>query len=347
MAEKAVSLNDVARSAEVSVSTVSRYLNGQLALSDVTESRILDAIERTGYERAPRRSRSEAGSPPRSVIGLVIPQVDNSYYGAIAEAAVSAAEAHGIHVVVVSTLNHSRKQLDYVELLTAIGVSGILYVGSYRSNSALADVVTSGLPVVVVDEQLSGMPPVDTVLVDDYAGAYQATTYLLSLGHRSIGVLTGPEGLGSVSERRRGWRDALLRYDVDPDEQFSASGAFSDDFGAAALSHLLADPHTPTAVFAASDIIALGLLGAARRLGVSVPGELSVVGFDDLPASSLVTPRLTTVRTPVQTMAETAVSLLVDRLHGVQDAPRTSITSVSLIVGDSTAVVLPASAVNA
>jgi DNA-binding LacI/PurR family transcriptional regulator len=330
------SLNDVATEAKVSVSTVSRYLNGQLSLRPDTELRVIEAMEAVGYTQPSKPQRVVVRPRADSVLGLVVPLIGNTYFGHIADAIVKAAEAHGLPVLITSTLNHSRKQLDYVDLLVEKGVSGLIYAGNFASNKALAAVVGAGVPVVVIDEQISGLPPVDTVLVDDYAGAYQAVSYLVTLGHTRISLVTGPSTLRSVKERTRGYRDALVRAGLDPSAQTLLSGAFSEEAGTAALSHLLASPEPPTAVFAASDTIALGLLSAARTFGVSVPGELSVVGFDDMPNASLVTPRLTTIHTPVDKMAAAAVALLIERIDDSTREAQTVVTPVSLIIGGST-----------
>lgn len=329
------SLHEIAESAQVAVSTVSRYLSGQLPLKPDTESRVLQAMEELGYSRSDHSTR---GRPTHTgVIGLVVPNIGSSYFSRIAESVVATAEAQGISVVITSTLNHSRKQLKYVELLNSRQVSGIIYAGNYTSNKALSSVIAAGLPVVVIDEALVGAPPVDTVLVDDYAGAYQATAHLVSLGHEKIALVTGPSSLKSVHERRRGYEDALRRADIDPAEQLYLSGAFAQDFGVGALSHILAAEQRSTAVFAASDTIALGIMTGARNLGVSIPDDISVVGFDDIPEASYITPRLTTVRTPVEKMAGTAVAMLVDRIDSSDRPVSTSVTAVALVVGDSSA----------
>ncbi|MCW2529241.1 MAG: LacI family transcriptional regulator, partial [Pseudonocardiales bacterium] len=198
-------LHDVAAIAKVSVSTVSRYLNGQLPLRADTEARLLRAIGDVGYVRSDRKAPT--APPSTGVIGLVVPQIGNAQFGRIADAVVSAADGWGLSVLICSTLNHPRKQLDYVDLLSSRDVAGIVYAGNYRSNSALSKVISTGLPVVVIDEALTDSPPVDTVLVDDYAGAYLAVTYLINAGHRRIALVTGPAGLHSVNERTRAYLD--------------------------------------------------------------------------------------------------------------------------------------------
>lgn len=335
IADRRPSLHDVAEHANVAVSTVSRYLNGQLTVKPDTESRILRSMEELGFSRTTRSTRSKASRS--GVIGLVVPQIGNTYFGRIAESVVSAADAHGLSVLMASTLSHSRKQLEYVDLLAAKDVAGIVYAGNTTSNRALSGLIESGLPVVVIDEALVGTPPVDTVVVDDYAGAYQATAHLTSLGHERIALVTGPSGLKSVAERRRGFADAMTRAGLDPDAQVHLSGAFNEDFGVGALSHILAAPSSPTAVFAASDTIALGIMLGAKNLGVRVPEDLSIAGFDDAPGAGYVSPRLTTVRTPVDRMAASALTLLVERIDHRPAGVQRVVTPVALVVGESTA----------
>jgi LacI family transcriptional regulator len=333
--ERQPSLHDIAESALVSVSTVSRYLTGQLTLKADTESRILQAISDLGYSRSPRAPR---GSRTRtSVVGLVVPQIGNTYFGRIADAVVKVAERQGVSVLICSTLNHARKQLDYVELLAEKEVSGIIYAGNYSSNRALSTLISKGSPVVVIDEALATAPPVDSVLVDDYAGAYQAVAYLTNLGHQRIALVTGPSELNSVQERTRGYRDALAKAGIDADAQVLLRGAFNTEFGETAVSHLLAAEHPPTAVFAASDTIALGIVTAARSLGVRVPEDLSVVGFDDIPDAAVVSPSLTTVRTSVDRMASAAVELLVNRIDDPSRPVTNTVIGVALVVRESCA----------
>jgi DNA-binding LacI/PurR family transcriptional regulator len=335
VADRQPSLHDIAAAADVSVSTVSRYLAGQLALKPATETRVQEAISRLGYSRAPKSTKERRTR--NGVIGLIVPQVGNTYFGRIADAVVKVAERQGLSVLICSTLSHARKQLDYVDLLVSQDVSGIIYAGQYSSNRSLANVIANGRPVVVIDEALTTAPPVDSVLVDDYAGAYQATTYLTNLGHRRIALVTGPVGLNSVQERTRGYTDALRKAGLDIEDQLVLRGSFNEEFGVSVMSHLLAAEESPTAVFAASDTIALGILTAARSLGVRVPEDLSVVGFDDVPDAAVVTPALTTLRTPIDRMAGAAVELLTNRIDDPGRPVTNSITGVALIERESAA----------
>ena len=328
-------IQEVAKAAGVAASTVSRYLNGQLRVSPATEARLLDAVRDLGY--VPNAQARNLARRRSGVIGFVVPEISNPYFGAIADYVVEAVERHGLLVLLCSTRSQAGKESSYIDLLASGAIDGMLYLGSFRSNERLAAAVRGGLPVVVVDEPIAGLPDVHTVVMDDYAGGYQATSYLVALGHRRIAFISGPAELASVQERRRGYEDALRKGGLDPGQQLSLAGHFTEQFGMSALTRLLAAPQTPTAAFVASDYIALGMLSAAETHGVRVPGDLSVVGFDDIRFSQYVRPRLTTIRSPVERLAQVGVELLFERLAARGTAARTEVLPVELIVRESAA----------
>src|SRR6516225_3199151 len=326
-------IQDVAKAAGVAASTVSRYLNGQLRVSPATEERMLRAVRELGY--VPNAQAKNLVRRRSGVIGFVVPEIGNPYFGAIADYVVEAVERRGLMVLLCSTRSQAAKESSYIDLLASGAIDGMLYLGSFRSNERLAPAIRGGLPVVVVDEPIAGLPDVHTVVMDDYSGGYQAASYLVALGHRQIAFVSGPAELGSVAERWRGYCDALAKGGIDPGGQISLAGHFTEQFGASALPRLLGAPQPPTAAFVASDYIALGMLSAAETHGVRVPEDLSVVGFDDIRFSQYVRPRLTTVRSPVERLAQTGVELLFDRLAGTPGPARTEVLPVELVVRES------------
>ncbi len=328
-------IQDVARAAGVAASTVSRYLNGQLRVSPATEAKVLEAVAELGYvPNAPARNLARRRS---GVIGFVVPEISNPYFGAIADYVVEAVERHGRLVLLCSHRSQSVKQASYIDLLDSGAIDGMLYLGSFRSNERLAAAIADGLPVVVVDEPIAGLPPVSSVVMDDYAGGYQATSYLVALGHRRIAFVSGPAELGSVQERHRGYCDALRKGGIEPGGQVNLAGQFTEQFGMSALPHLLAAAQPPTAAFVASDYIALGVLSAAEVHGIKVPDDLSIVGFDDIRFSQYVRPRLTTIRSPVDRLAQQGVELLFERLQDPKAPARTQVLPVELVIRESAA----------
>jgi len=328
-------IKDVARAAGVAASTVSRYLNGQLKVSPATEAKVLEAVAELGYvPNAPARNLARRRS---GVIGFVVPEISNPYFGSIADYVVEAVERHGRLVLLCSHRSQSVKQSSYIDLLDSGAIDGMLYLGSFRSNERLAAAIADGLPVVVVDEPIAGLPPVSSVVMDDYAGGYQATSYLVALGHRRIAFVSGPAELGSVQERYRGYCDALRVASIDAEGQVNLAGQFTEQFGMSALPHLLAAAEPPTAAFVASDYIALGVLSAAEVHGIRVPDDLSIVGFDDIRFSQYVRPRLTTIRSPVDRLAQQGVELLFERLQDPTAPARTQVLPVELVIRESAA----------
>ncbi|HTW01674.1 MAG TPA: LacI family DNA-binding transcriptional regulator [Streptosporangiaceae bacterium] len=328
-------IQDVARAAGVSASTVSRYLNGQLRVSPATEAKVLGAVSELGY--VPNAQARNLARRRSGVIGFVVPEISNPYFGSIADHVVEAVERHGRLVLLCSHRSQAVRQSSYIELLASGAIDGMLYLGSFRSNERLATAIADGLAVVVVDEPIAGLPPVHTVVMDDYAGGYQATSYLVALGHRRIAFVSGPAELGSVQERYRGYTDALRKAGIDPAVQVSHAGQFTEQFGMSVLPHLLGAAEPPTAAFVASDYIALGVLSSAEAHGIGVPEDLSIVGFDDIRFSQYVRPRLTTIRSPVDRLAEVGVELLFERLADPEAPARTEVLPVELVVRESAA----------
>jgi DNA-binding LacI/PurR family transcriptional regulator len=326
-------IQEVARAAGVAPSTVSRYLNGQLRVSPATEARMIDAVRDLGY--VPNAQARNLARRRSGVVGFVVPEISNPYFGAIADYVVDAVERHGLLVLLCSTRSQAVREASYIDLLASGAIDGMLYLGSFPSNERLAAAIRGGLPVVVIDEPIADATGVHTVVMDDYAGGYQAAGYLVALGHRRIAFVSGPAELASVQERRRGYEDALRKGGIDPAEQLVLAGHFTEQFGMSALPRLLSAPQPPTAAFVASDYIALGMLSAAETHGVRVPGDLSVVGFDDIRFSQYVRPRLTTIRSPLERLARVGVELLFERLAGADSGARTEVLPVELIVRES------------
>jgi DNA-binding LacI/PurR family transcriptional regulator len=339
-------IQDVAKAAGVAASTVSRYLNGQLHVSPATGARIREAVRSLGY--VPNAQAKNLARRRSGAIGFVVPELGNPYFGAIADYVVEAAERRGLLVLLCASRSTAGKEASYIDLLASGAIDGMLYLGSFRANAGLAAAIRGGLPVVVVDEPIAGLPDVHTVVMDDYSGGYQAASYLVALGHRRIAYVSGPAELGSVQERQRGYCDALAKGGIDAGEQLNLAGHVTEQFGASALPRLLCADEPPTAAFVASDYIALGMLSAAETHGIRVPGDLSIVGFDDIRFSQYVRPRLTTIRSPVERLAQMGVELLFDRLAGpepgrrdggagAEAAARTEVLPVELIVRESAA----------
>jgi LacI family transcriptional regulator len=301
---------DVAAQAGVSIKTVSRVLNHEPGVHESTRDQVLKVVEALRY-RPKQSARSLAGG--RSfLIGLLYFDPSASFVGSVQQGATLRCRELGYHLVVESLHNDApdlRQQVD--RMVMALRPDGMILTPPLCDNpEVLAALRDSGTPCVLMspERDLQGVP---SVRMDDVHAAEEITNLLLSLGHRRIAIIKGPPDQSASALRYQGYVNALRAHGLEPDAELTQPGLFTFASGRDAAHQLLSRRQRPTAVFASNDDMALGVLAAAQRLGLSVPGELSIAGFDDSPAAALVWPPLTTVRQPVAEMARAAVEALI------------------------------------
>ena len=296
---------DVARMAGVSIKTVSRVVNVEAGVHEETRVRVQEAVQRLNY-RPKLSARSLAGA--RSfLIGLFYYDPQASYAGNVQRGATRACRAAGYHLLVESLDREAQDINDQVQRsLVALRPDGVILTPPLCDNEdVLATLAASNTPVVRLSPRdYRGVH----VRIDDRLAAEELTRLLIGLGHERIGFLGGPEDQIASERRYEGFVSALGAARLKP--FWVGQGDFTFDTGVQAAHQLHGLAERPTAVFAANDYMALGLIAGAESLGLSIPGDLSVVGFDDAPAATLVWPSLTTVRQPLEQMAELAVQLL-------------------------------------
>ncbi|WP_030423131.1 LacI family DNA-binding transcriptional regulator [Streptomyces sp. SCSIO 75703] len=316
-----MTLTNVAQRAQVSVSTASRYLRGQLKVNPETAARIDSAVRELAYV-VPSAVRA-AGRPTRNpIIALVVPDLLNPFFAELAEAVADAAAASDVELVVGVTGQQARRERSLSDLVAGSdAIDGMIYVGIHRSNPRLIEAIEDGLPVVVLDEEIAGTSQADAISVDNYSGAYQATSYLAQLGHRHIAHVAGPPELSTTRDRHRGYRDAMHHAGLAVDEDLVLHGPYTEHFGASIFPYLTRAERRPTAVFAGSDIVAVGMLAGAELHGLRIPEDLSVVGCDGIRVGEWLRPKLTTVQQPVAELARTALEVVQARIDA-PDAPR-------------------------
>ena len=319
--------------ASVSPSTVSRYLNGTLTLKGETKGRVDEALQRTGYVHRPRAKRTAAEQRP--VVGIILPELTNPYFAVLAEEIIAAADQQSVSTLVFSAAYLPKNESHYVELAQRLGLQGLLYIGTTVRNDALDTALKAGFPVVVVDEPQELTVESHTVFQDDYSGAFQAVSYLVGLGHRKIGFVSGSTVMRTAQDRFRAYVDVLRQHGIDPDEQFHGTGSFTEEYGATALAQIMASDKRPSAVFVASDIIAVGMAVAAKSMRVRIPAELSIVGYDDIPAARYLSPPLTTVHSPLPETARAAVDLIIDVINAPASRPRHIVVPVGMVIRES------------
>jgi LacI family transcriptional regulator, repressor for deo operon, udp, cdd, tsx, nupC, and nupG len=334
-----VGLADVAARAGVSVATVSRVLNDRPGVNEATRRAVLTAVDVLGYDRPSRLRARGAG-----LVGVVVAELDNPFFPAFARA-LETPLVHGGYTPVLCTQSLGGiHEDDYVQALLGHGVAGIVFVSGIHAVAG-TDVgrylrlTEQGLPLVLVNGHLPGVPAA-FVSNDDVRSVDLAVSHLVHMGHRRIGLALGQRRYVPVLRRIEGYNAAMRRY-VDPDlsdadlEPWVACTWFTVDGGATAARQLL--ELEPTAIVCGSDVMALGVVRAARQAGLRVPGDLSVVGSDDGLLMEFVDPPLTTVRQPAAAMGAAAVRTLLEQIAGAAAPAAEMVFEPELVVRGSTA----------
>jgi len=308
--QRRVTITTIAREAGVSVSTVSKVLNGRADVADGTRTRVEELLEKHSYPRARRR-----GSDPAGLIDLVFDELDSPWAVEIIRGAEEVAHAAGVGTVVSaihaavepSRSEPARQWLDNVERRRSEGVILVLEELTPEQRTRLEAL---NVPYVLIDPRGEPDPEVPSIGAANWAGGLAATQHLIDLGHRRIGLIGGPAGVLCSRARLDGYRGALDTAGLALDPALILYGDFHHESGYIQGGRLLELPDPPTAIFAASDQMAYGACEAARERGLRIPQDLSIVGFDDLSVSRWFSPPLTTVRQPLAEMGTLAARML-------------------------------------
>jgi LacI family transcriptional regulator len=309
-----VTSHDVARLAGVSQPTVSRALRDDPRVSQPTRRKVLEAARVLGYVPS-ELGRSLSTRVTRQI--AMVADIDNALYPVLVRPIHDALAERGYRMVVVA--EQGDEASAYERLFDRSADAAILTTTALHSSLPL-ELHRRGIPLVMLN-RTSDVLEVDSVTADNHGGALAATRLLISLGHRDIGALLGPEATSTGRERQRGFTDALGEAGLPMRTEWVRRGWFDHAAGRAGLESILAEPVRPTALFCAGDSLAVGALNGARAAGVRVPEDLAVVGFDDIDMAAWPCFELTTVRVPLAEMAHQAVDFLVERLRGDVTSP--------------------------
>ncbi|MGO4128173.1 LacI family DNA-binding transcriptional regulator [Inquilinus sp. YAF38] len=308
-------LRDVANRAGVSIGSVSAVINRTAPVSATLRLRVMAAIDELGY--APDGVARSLKTGRTRTIGLVIPDITNPLFAALAAATERACDAAGYALVLCATADDPEKELRALRLMRTQRADGLILVlsGVEPGNvDAIRRLVT--MPAVLVDRTLRGLADFDSVTVDNRAAARLAVEHMIGCGHRRIGIVTGRPGISISTERFEGYREALAAAGIPLDDDLAACGDFHIETALQATAALLQRRPRPTAIFSTSNLTTIGVMRAIAEQGLSCPQDVSVAGIDDFEWSTAFSPRLTAVVQPVQAIGERAVECLLARLAG-------------------------------
>ncbi|GCE31732.1 LacI family transcriptional regulator [Dictyobacter alpinus] len=323
-------ISDIAEKSGVSATTVSRVLHGHKDVSIATRNKVMQYINETGYV-AQRNARTTT-----SLLGLSVP-LFNNYFGDIMEGMYDALLSRDAQCITIRTENRYDLETAHVQKLLTQDISGLLFILPQHTSDELAQLQKSGIPLVVTDPFVNLPDTIPTVMVENISASMLGMEHLLSLGHRRIGIVTGPAHWGMTINRVAGYYAALAAAGVPINPNLICEGRWTAESGEEICAQLLSLPEPPTAIFAFNDDMAIGVVHALSKRGIRVPEDISVVGFDDVSLNlPYITPGLTTVRQPLKEIGRLAVDVLY-RLLQHQPLEATHIRlSARLVVRDST-----------
>ncbi len=328
-------IKDVAREAKVSISTVSRVLNMSGYTSEKTKEKVLNAVKKLDYKGS--LVAVAMVKKQTLTLGFIIPDIKNIFHSDLTRAVEDGANSHGFNLFLCNTDNNLQKEVEYIHLLIAKGVDGIIFSSPEVKNKNIKEVKEKfpDLPIVILGSKFHNLT-INEILVDNFDGGYRATSHLLELGHKDIAFISGGIDSYSSIERHKGYKFALNESGIPINDDFVIFDRFYIESGYKNALKLLQKNKRPTAIFAGSDSIAVGIYKAARELNIKIPEQLSVVGFDDSQYAEILSPMLTTIHTPIKEMGQRAIEIIVKSIKEKKIIKETLVLYPTLVEREST-----------
>lgn len=328
-------IKDVARIANVSITTVSHTINGTRKVSDELRSRVYEAMEVLGYQQNSLARGLRLGET--RTIGIIIPDNSNPFFADIARYIENAGFENGYSAILCNSDDLPEKELAYIQVLIEKQVDGIIFITAGKNNQSIERLQKSHIPVVIVDRHFEAAD-MDEVFVDNYRGAFEAAKHLITLGHRRIGLISGPSVTDTSSSRVAGYRDALFQSGIAYDDSIIFPGNFRPESGRQGVRRLMGNDNPPTAVFCLNDMMAVAAINELQKMGIRVPQDVSVIGYDDVGILSELADDLTTVHQPIDQMAAIASRMVIGRIQNKEKAfeKKVEILQPSLVIRSST-----------
>ncbi|GIM28527.1 catabolite control protein A [Clostridium polyendosporum] len=308
-----ITINEIAEMAGVSKATVSRVLNQSKPVSDEIRDKVIKVIEETGFN--PNSIARSLVIKKTYLIGIVIPEIANPYFSQLVRGIEDEANARDYNIVICNADNEFQKENKSLQVLKNKQVDGIVFLTSHLLEEHNLFFKTNSIPTVIIgtNSKEFNIPFVD---IDNFTAAYDVVRYVVSLGHSSIGLIRGPLTYQNVSFfRLEGYKKALQDHGFPFEEHLVKSGDYKFESGYAAMEEFLKQDSKPTVIFAMNDEMAIGAMSCAIDSGLSVPEDISIIGFDDISLASMVRPMLTTVNQPVYEMGLESIKILINMIQ--------------------------------
>lgn len=306
-----INIDDVAKKAGVSISTVSRVLNGNVKVSKKLKENVLSAVNELQYN--PSQAARSLALKKSNLIGIIIPDVVNSFYSKMLSAIEDEASLHDYMIIVCCIQENIDKEIKYVRLLKQMYVDGLMLMHEKANEESISLLNNCGCPTVQASVSIDGLKDSISLNVNDRKASYEAVKLFLDKGHRSIAMITG-DMIDKTSGQLRysGYLDALNEKGIKTNPNFIKQGTYTYDSGYRCMKEILSRKEIPTAVFAACDEMAVGAISAAKDLGYSIPNDISIIGFDNIELSRMIRPSLTTIGQSANLIGRLAVKAIIN-----------------------------------
>lgn len=325
-------IQDVAKEAKVSVATVSRVLNNSRSVTESTRASVSAAIKKLNY-RPNLLGRDLRRTETRRAL-ILLPNIGNPFYARIVKGIEDVAHRNGYNVMLCNTDSLPERERNYLELLKNRLADGVIFMAPVIGREELAD-IGSSFPVVQCCEYIPDTG-VSQVSIDNYSAAYKLTKHLISSGHNKLGMISSKGSLVSIGQRESGYKKALEDSGIKFDEELIKYGDYSFKSGIRAANQFMSMKDRPTAIFAISDIMAIGALKAARDNNLKIPEEIAIAGFDNINFASMYSPALTTISQPKYDIGCISMELLLKQMRGEIKKPEEILLEYELIIREST-----------
>jgi DNA-binding LacI/PurR family transcriptional regulator len=330
-----INIEDVALKAGVCVTTVSRVLNNNGNVRESNRQKVLQAIAELDYN--PNAAARTLAKGKSDTLGVILPTLKDPFWADLVGEIEKAAYDEGYLIVLALTQENQDKlnEKHWIRVFSEGRVDGILLIAPENETDDILELRNRDFPLVLLDNNANNLK-VPSIIVDNIRGGYLATQHLIKLGHTKIGHIVGDLRYQSARDRLQGFRNALNQYGIPPIEPWIQQGDFVFKKAYEISLEWLSKPDRPTAIFAADDDMAAGIVEAARCLNISIPKELSIIGYDDSPYCARVIPRLSTLRQPTIAMAKEAVQFLLRFIENKPPRHKTVSISPELVIREST-----------
>lgn len=324
---------DVAEKAGVSIATVSKIINHTGKIGDDTKKRVLQVMKEINYR--PSMVASALMGKKTNTIGLLIPDIANPFFAELARSIEDKGHEKGFNVVMCNTDNDSEKEEQYLQWLKQKSVDGVIIATGVQRELTFKELLEQKIPFALIARDLPSLA-VDTVLLDDYLGGYQATSHLIECGYKEIISISGDPKTFSEHERLRGYHQALIDAGLEYKEELILKCNGTVEGANSTIQNYLKEGMTPKGVFAFNDLIAIGVINGAREKDLQIPNELSVVGFDNTILATVTNPPLTTIAQPIFDMGSQVINLLVETIEGEKKSKKRVVLTPELVVRETT-----------